>query len=427
MLDNGAGDIKAALIGALSDESPNVKELHIPNALSRPGKTALAYPASKIGASRRPNGMLVGAEMWDAPDFAGMSVRRAHERGVLTSFDTQRDVWASLMSSDRGFALTKLERKSCGLLLTEPIGTPLHARVATDELVFEEFGFGSCAVMPAARMVAAGRTALVLDTGFSATTAVPVVEGWEIADCTRRLNLGGKALTNQLKTTVSYRSWNMMDEPVVMNAVKERLCFVPMDFNSDLATCQRGKELARDYILPDTTAIGADPLGHVREENEALEEGEQVLVMNNERISVPELLFTPSDAGLPQAGAAEIIWQAIEACPEPVRPALSANVVLVGGNCRFRNFRERLVAELRPLINEFFDLNVSIPDDPVKAAMRNAVQMVVDESANKPYRFVTKAEYEEEGSHRIATKYFCRDGDSDPAAMADSLEETDSD
>jgi actin-related protein 6 len=36
----------------------------------------------------------------------------------------------------------------------------------------------------------------------------------------RRLNIGGKLLTNYLKELVSYRQWNMMDEYLLMNQVR---------------------------------------------------------------------------------------------------------------------------------------------------------------------------------------------------------------
>lgn len=38
----------------------------------------------------------------------------------------------------------------------------------------------------------------------------------------RRLNIGGKLLTNYLKELVSYRQWNMMDEYLLMNQVATR-------------------------------------------------------------------------------------------------------------------------------------------------------------------------------------------------------------
>lgn len=42
----------------------------------------------------------------------------------------------------------------------------------------------------------------------------------------KRVNIGGKVLTNYLKEIVSYRQWNMMDEFKLMDQVKEDLCYV---------------------------------------------------------------------------------------------------------------------------------------------------------------------------------------------------------
>lgn len=50
----------------------------------------------------------------------------------------------------------------------------------------------------------------------------------------KRLDLGGKALTNYLKELVSYRSVNVMDESFIMDDVKEKLCFVSTDVQRDL-------------------------------------------------------------------------------------------------------------------------------------------------------------------------------------------------
>lgn len=35
----------------------------------------------------------------------------------------------------------------------------------------------------------------------------------------RRVNVGGKLLTNYLKEVISYRQWNMMDEFLIINQV----------------------------------------------------------------------------------------------------------------------------------------------------------------------------------------------------------------
>ncbi|CAI6011848.1 unnamed protein product [Closterium sp. NIES-65] len=67
---------------------------------------------------------------------------------------------------------------------------------------------------------------LVVDAGFSFTHAVPIWNNRPLLQAVRRMNVGGKALTNVLKEAVSYRAWNMMDETLIMDHAKEQLCFV---------------------------------------------------------------------------------------------------------------------------------------------------------------------------------------------------------
>jgi actin-related protein 6 len=91
-------------------------------------------------------------------------------------------------------------------------------RALLPQIIFEDYGFCSCLVaLPAAlshhhfattqpgSTLARGGSSLVLDCGFSFSHAVPIFDGFPVSHAIRRLNLGGKALTNFLKELVSYR------------------------------------------------------------------------------------------------------------------------------------------------------------------------------------------------------------------------------
>lgn len=94
---------------------------------------------------------------------------------------------------------------------------------------------------------------LIVDSGFSFTHVVPIINGkvvWSAVKrlllvygcgiiahpnlCCYRLDVGGKLLTNQLKELVSFRQWNMMDETYIMNNVKESCCYVSTDLKRDI-------------------------------------------------------------------------------------------------------------------------------------------------------------------------------------------------
>lgn len=74
----------------------------------------------------------------------------------------------------------------------------------------------------------------------------------------------------------------------------------------------------------------------------------QMMRLGAERYSVPEVLFSPADIGLQQAGIVDMIVASIEACPLDLRPLLWQNIVLTGGNTLFPGFEARLCVTSSP-------------------------------------------------------------------------------
>jgi len=124
---------------------------------------------------------------------------------------------------------------------------------------------------------------------------------------------------------------------------------------------------------------------------------EQILLMNNERITVPELLFNPSDIGIMQAGVVEAIVQAVNCCHVDMHGLLYSNILLMGGNTLFSGFKTRLETELRTLVPQDFDVNIYETDDPIRCAWRGGSKFSLLPNYNK--FVVTKAEYEESGNN----------------------------
>ena len=149
------------------------------------------------------------------PDFSIMEFRRAHDKGYVARWDTERDIWSSACSSDMGIGLTDLADVS--LLVTDPVATPSQIRRAMDELVFETFGFGEYAATPSARLAAASHLSskssknsresepvLVLVSGFSFTHAVPIVTGAELRPSIRRIEFGWHGAYQPFEKVVSF-------------------------------------------------------------------------------------------------------------------------------------------------------------------------------------------------------------------------------
>ncbi|RKP05678.1 actin family [Thamnocephalis sphaerospora] len=361
-LDNGAGTIKAGVIGR--DAAPRL----VPNCVTK----------TKGG-----RGLL----------------------GILTDWDVERLVWERVFSPE-GLGC---EPGHSWLMLTEPCLNLPNVQDAYDQVVFEEFGFDGYSRLTAPHWTVAndlgplfGEPAgtardcvLVLDTGYSFTHAVPFLRGRALLGAIRRLGVGGKLLTNHLKEMISFRQWNMMDETYLVNQVKEACCYVAQDVYADLEICRgapRANTVIQAYVLPD---FSKRMQGYVRTIR-------QVLWMNNERFTVPEVLFYPSDLGMPQAGVAELILQAVQATPEALHPLLYANIVLTGGNARLPGFRSRLLAELRRLVPAEYPVRIGLPDDPVAFAWHGAGCLAAGAHPSQlalDALVTTRADYQEYGTH----------------------------
>lgn len=199
---------------------------------------------------------------------------------------------------------------------------------------------------------------LVIDSGYSHTTVTPLINGRPAQQAIRRLDIGGKFLTNYLKEQLSIRAFYAMDETYVVNELKESASFVSEQFKHDLDASWKGGKRDRrevdtsivvDYVLPDYETIhhgtirrhdplaekrGSAPLGQPSRE--------KVVTLGNERFAIPELLFNPGDVGMKEAGLPAMVMESLEALPEGLRPAMLVNMVLVGGNANIPGLQQRL-------------------------------------------------------------------------------------
>ncbi|RRT72422.1 hypothetical protein B296_00008977 [Ensete ventricosum] len=359
VIDNGAGLCKAGFGG---DMDPIAV---VPNSLGRSANSKRWLVADELRAA-------------DA-DVTSVSLRRPFDRGYLVNPELQREVWERILRT-----LLRVDPARSSLLLVEPLFNPLAVQRTTDEIVFEDLGFRSLCVADSPSLVhlyeASRRTdcqshsqcSLVVDCGFSFTHAAPVVHNFTLNYGVRRLDLGGKALTNYLKELVSYRSVNLMEETLIIDHAKEKLCFVSLDVPRDLRLARRsGKDnpFKCTYVLPDgiehtkgyvkdfdearrylslpyessSTDSGlkeeVSPSQHNAEksvERRRIDLTQNEFTLTNERFLVPEMLFRPSDLG---------------------------NIILTGGSSLFPRFAERLERDLRPLVPDVYQVKITSQEE----------------------------------------------------------------
>lgn len=319
--------------------------------------------------------------------------------------------------------------------MTEKPNCPKELQKNCDEIVFEQFEFASYYRCVGPRLNAyhpidsnslfslPQECLLVIDTSYSDTTILPLYNGKLIQSAVRRLTVGGKLMTNYLKELASLRHYNLMEETYLLNEIKEAVSYVSpssQSFSKDLERAWKGRlgnkreldsSVVVDYVLPDyETAIH----GHARPHDEAKTRmrrvqplqgpREDLLPMGNERFAVPELLFNPSDIGIPEAGIPGTVMESLNGLPEALKLGLLANVVVVGGNALIAGFIERLEDELRAIVPAQYLLNISRADDAIKHTWLGAARFASQPELLKEV-LVTKAEYDERGSSWLVRKF----------------------
>uniref|UniRef100_A0A914W9Q4 Actin-related protein 6 n=1 Tax=Plectus sambesii TaxID=2011161 RepID=A0A914W9Q4_9BILA len=387
VMDNGACTIKA---GYATGKEPR----QIPNCI--------------IKAKNERKRVYIGDQIDECKDRSSLFFLLPFQKGFLVNWDVEHQVWDHTFGKE----CLNITCKDTCIVLTEPHCNFLSVKDATDEVLFEDYGFASALRTNASALSAFGyldanpdeRCCLIVDSGYSFTHIAPYCDGRVIKEAVLRISVGGKLLTNQLKEWISYRQLQVMEETYVMNQCKEDVCFVADDFEENMAIARKrgaANNILRHYVLPDFLNVER---GYVAMPGDS-HDGEQILKLNHERFAVPEILFRPSDVGIDEMGIAEAIAYCIMTkCPEPVRARLFKNIVLTGGNVLFEGFRKRLETEVRSLAPQLYDVRLIQADQPITDAWHGGSKLA--QSAKLKDMVVTKADYDEKGGWRICRERF---------------------
>ncbi|KAK8822855.1 hypothetical protein WA556_001746, partial [Blastocystis sp. ATCC 50177/Nand II] len=384
VLDNGGSTIKAGL--ASSADPPCI----VPNTTARIRKSLHE---------------LIGDDTVSAvTDHSQLMYHRPIEKGYVVNWDYEAKIWNQLLDERH----LNLQPQNCYLFLSQPLFNMDELMKGTLEVVFEHFRFGGfcsspaplwsfameCGTLPESDVSRQTASGLVIESGFSFTHIVPIIDGKVVLEGVKRVNVGGKLLTNLLKENLSFRQVNVQDCTHLVNGLKEKFCFVSMDALRELDVCRQSPlRLRKAFVLPDyvTSSTGFELMP-----GEKVSPTQQVITMLNERFMVPEALFHPSDIGIRQAGIAESVELCLQLFPPSVQQMLVRNIVLSGGNTCLPHFKERFESEIVPVIRDGMEHRIIQLADPIGDTWRGGAA----QARNPEFlqRFVTKEMYEENGA-----------------------------
>ena len=232
------------------------------------------------------------------------------------------------------------EIKEHPVLIAEPLLNPQEnrrniAKVLFDTYKIEHLFFASQPIL--SLFSTSSTSGAVLESGDGVTQSCIIYEGYTIPGSFKRINLGGKEVTEYLQYLLNRKGYELRNSDgfQITKKIKEELCEVyPYDKNENLEI--------KNYTLPDDTTI---------------EIGE-------ERRLAPEILFNPLLREYEYPSIPEILSESINKTNVDLKLQLYNSILLSGGNTNIKGMKERIYKEIKKLASKNAKVRLLTPSNP---------------------------------------------------------------
>jgi len=362
VIDNGSATVKAGLAG---DDAPRCV---FPSIVGRPKQQGAVKIDRYVG--------------WEAQYKKDqLNLQYPMEHGFVVAWDIMEEIWHHTFYNE-----LRIAPEEHSVLLTEKSHGPKANRERMTQTMFETFSVPAMyvAIQAVLSIYSTGRlTGIVLDSGDGVTHAVPIYEGYALPHAIKRLDLGGRDLTDYLMKMLNERghSFTIADRELIRD-IKEKLTYCAEDFDQEMKTVDTSDEVEKKYELPDG----------------------QVITLRSERFQCPEPLFNPSLINKNGDGIGMITRNSIMLCDADIRSALWTNVLLSGGSTLFPNFSKRLNKEISDLaVNKIKMIIIAPPNRKCSVWVGGSI---LSSLSTFQEMWITKDEYEEYGPSIVHRKCF---------------------
>ncbi|XP_008189579.2 actin-like protein 6B [Acyrthosiphon pisum] len=297
----------------------------------------------------------------------GMELINIMDKGLIQDWDAFENLMEYAYSSCL-FTDPKLHP----IIFTEsPMNTDKN-RERLMELLFEKFNVPAmmlCKNSAAAAFSCGLQTGIVVDSGATHTTAVPVYEGNVITGAIVSSPMGGDFILNKCEQYLSENNIDVIPHYLIakkqpVNAkeipIWSRKNTVPNVTNSwHNYMCKSVVEDFKHTVLEvaDRDAILSNlPTCHYEFPNGYNQE------FGSERFKIPEFLFNPNESG-DLTSLSEIVHLCAEMCSNSIIDELYANIIVTGGNSLIKGFPRRLHLEIAANYKNISRVKLTAPID----------------------------------------------------------------